>query len=89
MKVVADELKESLKNVCFVDSRWFSSKCNLFADLGFVDVRCRYEQYEYRVMSFELANASATFLLVRIISDAATSYVASLTTWPTTDEHTI
>jgi hypothetical protein len=23
--------------------------------------RCRYEQYEYRVMSFELANASATF----------------------------
>jgi hypothetical protein len=26
-----------------------------------IALRCRYEQYEYRVMSFELANASATF----------------------------
>jgi hypothetical protein len=38
MKVVADELKESLKNVCFADSRWFPSKPNLSADLGFADV---------------------------------------------------
>jgi hypothetical protein len=37
MKVVADQLKKSLKNVCFADSRWFSSKFNLFADLEFVD----------------------------------------------------
>jgi hypothetical protein len=60
MKVVADELKKSLKNVCFADSRWFSSKSNLFADPGFVDEMTLNvsfaETFAKRQVSYKLIN---------------------------------